>query len=191
MSKDEKALPEPPATPFSRKRSFDKEEDAPLMADKITAAMAEGRLEEFIQKELPDNEQTRALVSLMLQMTGMMPPEMPQAAKQEEKPEAAGGGAEGVPPASNIPEDILKAVNTADVAGLVGLLRREHEKKTQAGPLPEAKEESSHKEDKPVIEKEIIDNLIRIASDNQVTVDWLILRALKLYVEDFRITGRL
>ena len=41
------------------------------------------------------------------------------------------------------------------------------------------------------IDAAIIDELIRIAADNDVTVDWLMLRAVKLYVEEYRKTGRL
>ena len=37
----------------------------------------------------------------------------------------------------------------------------------------------------------IINELIRISADNDVTVDWLMLRAVKLFVEEYRKTGRL
>jgi 3-polyprenyl-4-hydroxybenzoate decarboxylase len=32
---------------------------------------------------------------------------------------------------------------------------------------------------------------MHIASENHVTVDWIIMRALKLYLEEYRKTGRL
>ena len=41
------------------------------------------------------------------------------------------------------------------------------------------------------IDTAIINELIRISADNDVTVDWLMLRAVKLYVEEYRKTGRL
>ena len=37
----------------------------------------------------------------------------------------------------------------------------------------------------------IIEELIRISADNDVTVEWLMFRAVKLYVEEYRKTGRL
>jgi hypothetical protein len=43
----------------------------------------------------------------------------------------------------------------------------------------------------PAIDKDVIDALIQIASDNSVTLDWIILRAIKLYVQEYQKTGRL
>jgi hypothetical protein len=37
----------------------------------------------------------------------------------------------------------------------------------------------------------LIDALIQIARDNSVTVDWLILRAIKVYVHEYQKTGKL
>ena len=73
MSEKEKPLPRPPKTPFGRNRFEQREEDAPLMADRMAAAMAEGKLEEFMKEEMPDNDYARALASMMMGMTGMMP----------------------------------------------------------------------------------------------------------------------
>jgi hypothetical protein len=97
-----------------------------------------------------------------------------------------------------IPPEVLAAVRQADVASLAGLLRAEHEKRsspaaaegeapqTPAGP-PTVPTETG----RPGIDAAIIDELMRIAADNDVTVDWLMLRAVKLYVEEHRKTGRL
>jgi hypothetical protein len=41
------------------------------------------------------------------------------------------------------------------------------------------------------IDAAIIDELIRIGADNDVTVDWLMLRAVKLYVAEYRTSGKL
>ncbi len=43
----------------------------------------------------------------------------------------------------------------------------------------------------PMIDKELIDALIKIAGENSVTLDWMILRAIRLYVQDYEKTGRL
>ena len=40
-------------------------------------------------------------------------------------------------------------------------------------------------------EKEVLDSLMKIASENNASIDWLILRALKLYIEEHEKTGRL
>jgi len=75
MSEKERPLPKPPTTPFGRKRPFEEKEDnAPLMADRLAAAMAEGTLDEFMKQELPDNEHARTLAMMMMGMSGMMPP---------------------------------------------------------------------------------------------------------------------
>ena len=41
------------------------------------------------------------------------------------------------------------------------------------------------------IDAALVDELLRISTDNDVTVDWLMLRAVKLYVEEYRKTGKL
>jgi len=41
------------------------------------------------------------------------------------------------------------------------------------------------------IEKEVLDELIKIASANSVTLDWLIMRALKVYMQEYQKTGKL
>ena len=74
MSPNEKPLPKPPSTPFGRKRAGEqREEQEPLTADRMAAAMAEGKIEEFLKKEMPDNEHARKLANMMMGMSGMMP----------------------------------------------------------------------------------------------------------------------
>lgn len=179
MSEKEKPLPKPPNTPFGRKRHFEeKEDDVPLMADRMAAAMAEGKLNEFLQKELPDNEYATKLAEMMMGMTGMLPPEgLPSA------PDVA---------VSQPPEDVLKAAHSGDVKGLKELLEREHGKR-----MPDT--EADITEEKEVdnspglssIEKETIEDLMKIASDNKLSIDWVVLRALTLYVQEYQKTGRL
>lgn len=164
----------PPFTTSGRKSHVEQNEDtAPLMTEQIAAAMAEGKLEEFLKDEIPDNDYARNLVSMMMGMTGMLPSESVSS-----------------PPAQP-PEDVLKAAQSGDVKGLMELLKREYGRHVP-GALQTGSEKSAVSPDeKPIIEKEIIDQLIKIASDNNATLDWLVLRAIKLYVEEYIKTGRL
>ncbi len=189
MSNKEKPLPTPPNRPFGRKRNFEEEQQAALLADRMAAAAAEGKLEEFLEKEMPENEYARNLAKMMMGMTGMMPAggvETKQPSAQEH------GSAEPAASSHEIPEDVQRAVQGGDVKELMDMLRREHQKRmpgAEAGPLEETP--AAHPADQPAIEKDIIDALIQIASDNNVTPDWIILRAVKRYVEEYRKTGKL
>ena len=182
MAESERPLPKPPKTPFGKGRLGSEESGQGLMADKMAEAAALGKLDEYLERELPDSEQARALARMMMGMTGMLP-----AGRQ---PAPGTGESE----ASSAPsEDVMTAVQGGDVQGLMGLLRREHQKR-----MPEAGEGSASAEapssqvpDQPAIDKELIDSLIRIAADNSVTLDWIILRAIKVYVEEYRRTGKL
>lgn len=189
MSKDEQPLPKPPATPFGRKRFGEQNEQVPLMSDRIAAAMAEGKLEEFLKEEMPDNEHAKALVSLMMGMTGMMPSGGESLGKAEKRmPDDFSTSQTQVPP------DIEKAVKNADVTGLMESLRKEREKRSENSPSSSAQQDNVHNvqsDSQPVIEKEVIDQLIKISGDNNMSIDWVILRAIKLYVEEYQKTGRL
>ncbi|MBI5640498.1 MAG: hypothetical protein HZA17_08745 [Nitrospirae bacterium] len=195
MPDQRKTLPRPPKTPFGSGKRLDDKEVTELKADKIAQAMAEGRLDEFMQSEMPDNEQARKLVSLMMGMTGMMPSmDIPPA---EEKKYAADEGRDKAdksqePSDSNVlPADLMSAAGAGDMNRLKEILAREHKRRS---PGADAGEQSAAQEpsgNAPVIEKDVIDRLIRIASDNSVTVDWLILRAIKVYVQEYDKSGRL
>jgi hypothetical protein len=190
MSEKEHPLPKPPATPFGRKRALEeKDETAPLMADRMAAAMAEGRLDEFMKQELPDNEQARTLAMMMMGMSGMMPPQgIPSA--QGNEPQGESG-----PPSSEPPEEVVKAAQEGDVKGLMEILQREHRKRSGATEAtgetvaPEKTEESFPALGR--VEKETLDQLMEIASRNKLSMDWIVLRALRLYVEEYHKTGRL
>jgi hypothetical protein len=118
------------------------EEEEPLMADQIAKAIAEGKLEEFLQNKMPDNEYAKALTMMMLKMTGMSPSE-----------------------------------------GLPSVLEKEPEKPSTIQP--------SNSPDLPIIEKDTLDQLNKIASENNVNLDWIVLRALRVYVQEYLKTGRL
>jgi hypothetical protein len=154
------------------------------MADEIARAAAEGRLEDFLSKEVPDNDYARSLVSMMMGMTGMasvvQPP--PDTAEVPSSPALAENLSEPSP-------EVIEAVRENDVEGLKELLQREYRKRhPEEEPAVERQTDTSAK---PSIEKEVIEDLIKIASDNDVSLDWLTLRALKLYVQEYHKSGRL
>ena len=197
MSEKEKPLPEPPKTPLGRKRFEEREEDVPLMADRMAVAMAEGKLEEFMKKELPDNDYARTLASMMMGMTGMMPsgvlpPLSGKApAERSDKTEEA-NPPEGISSGVQTPEDVINAVQSGDVKNVMEILAREHKKRSPGSASILAEEKKT--DDIPGlgdVEKETLNQLIKIASENNVSIDWTVLRALKLYIREYRKTGRL
>jgi len=196
-SDKEKPLPKPPTTAFGRRNRPEQEDQTTLMADRMAAAMAEGKLEEFLQQEMPDNEYARNLATMMMGMTGMMPAggtavssHTPENREQLLSSENSTSGQ--TPSAEGIPGDIKKAIQGGDVRELMDLLRREHQKRRPGAETNPADEVSaSQPVDQPTIDKELIDALIRIATDNSVTLDWIMLRAIKLYVQEYQKTGRL
>ena len=195
MSKKEKHLPTPPHKPFGTRRKFEGEEEhAELTADRLAQAAAEGKLDEFLKKEMPDNEYARNLANMMMGMTGMMPgagalasspgPEIKEQPLSSESPASA----------EEVPEEVRKAVQGGDVKGLMEMLRREHQKRmpgadTETKPAEEAAPQQPV--DQPGIDKDLIDALIQIAKGNSVSLDWIVLRAIKVYVEEYRKTGKL
>ncbi len=192
MSRKEKPLPTPPNRPFGRgKKSDGEQEKTELTADRMAMAAAEGKLEEFLNREMPDNEYARNLASMMMGMTGMVPGAQPSPAPSENGGADAAGAAE-------VPEDVRRAIQGGDVQGLMEMLRREHQKRSPGAEAPEAppagsigEPARSSPQDEPAIDKELIDALIRIAQDNNVTLDWIILRAIKVYVQDYLKNGKL
>jgi len=203
MSEKENPLPKPPKTPFGRRRTGEDEDGPrqPLMADRMAMAMAEGRLDEFMKENLPDNEQTRQLARMMMSMTGMgsmMPPMVFPAPGQESTAEAPADNqpeqGQEAGQATPVPEDVMKAVHAGDMHQLMELLRREHQKRTGSDipSTPPSPAEGPGFNTAPAgIEKEVLDQMLEIAAANSVTLDWLILRAMKVYIEEYRKIGRL
>ena len=198
MSEKEKPLPKPPKTPFGRRRTGEEEPRQPLMADRMAMAMAEGKLDEFMKENLPDNEQARQLAMMMMSMTGMgsmMPPMGFPAPGIESAAEARADDQPGQGQETPVPEDVMKAVYAGDMHQLMELLRREHQKRTGSEippPPPSSPAGEARFNTAPAgIEKEVLDQLLEIASANSVTLDWLILRSMKVYIEEYRKTGRL
>jgi len=200
MTKKENPLPKPPNSAFGRKNRFEQpDEQAALLTDRMASAMAEGKLDEFIKQEMPDNEYARNLTSMMMGMTGMLPmegaPIAPSPAEQHPQ-SSASVPTEQVLPAAEAPAEVLeevrKAIEGGDVKSLMELLGQEHRKRTP-GSEPGTTEEAiaAPSSAQPAIDKDQVDALLQIAQDNSVSVDWLILRAIKVYVQEYQKTGRL
>jgi hypothetical protein len=183
-----------------------------MISDRMALAAAEGRLEEFLQHEIPGGDAARNLALMMMGMSGMLPMEIPAEPPQAistHSPAPPGSDAQDAV-AAEVPPEVLAAIQQGDVANLMGILRAEHAKRsgldaasdeapqapatssaarpTVPSPLPPA---STSVAGPAGIDAAIIDELIRISADNDVTVDWLMLRAVKLYVEEYRKSGRL
>lgn len=196
MPKKEKPLPKPPSTPFKRKRPFEQgDKRETLVADQMAMAMSEGKLEEFIKKELPDNEHARKLAEMMMGMTGMMPagfsgkPEPKKGpSKKAEQPLPAEKPSHAAPP-----DDVADAVKSGDVSGLMDILKREHNKRQggETESVKETKKKAAPSKPQPAIEKEIIEQMLKIAHDNNLSLDWIFFRALKKYVQEYQNTGNL
>jgi len=193
----EKPLPKPPISAFGRKERSDQKDQTTLLADRMAAAMAEGKLDEFLKQEMPDNEYARNLATMMMGMTGMMPAGgaavSSHTAENGEQPQSLENATSGqTPSAEEVPGDVKTAIQGGDVRGLMDLLRREHQKRRPDDDTKPAEEASaSQPVGQPTIDKELIDALIQIATDNSVTLDWIMLRAIKLYVQEYQKTGRL
>ena len=195
MSGKDKPLPKPPNTPFGRKKRFESSEStSPLIADKMAMAMAKGSLDEFIKEELPDNEHARKLAEMMMGMTGMT--DMMSSGKPvSDKKKFDNNPAQAKEKKSSFdqpPEDVVNAVKSGDVQELKDLLKREHNKRSPNSTTDDVKD----KKNKPatsqaLIEKATIEQLIKIAADNDLSIDWIFFRALKKYVEDYQKTGDL
>ena len=199
IMKEEKPLPTPPKTAFGRKRHSEQPDDpGGLMADRLAAAMAEGKLDEFIKQEMPDNEYARNLVNMMMGMTGMMAMGdhsiTSPSSVQEEQPEfSAVKETEHESMSTEVPEDVRKAITSGDVRGLQDILRREYQKRASGAEQGLSEEAITQplSSSIPTIDKDLIDAMVQMAKDNSVTMDWMILRALKVYIQEYQKTGRL
>lgn len=197
MSENEKPLPRPPKTPFGKKRMSEEEQEgqAPLMADQMAMAAATGNLDEFMQQNIPDNEHARKLAMMMMGMTGMMPGGFPGASAETMQPTLAAAKPEQTgeaSPETEVPEDVRQAMMSGNMEELKSLLMREHARRTGATieEVPPAQEVGFNTAPSG-IEKEVLDELIKIAAANSVTLDWLIMRALKVFIQEYQKTGRL
>jgi len=206
MTASDRPLPTPPRSRFGRDSQEEAGPASGMLSDRMALAAAEGRLEEFLQHEIPGGDAARNLAMMMMGMSGMLPLEMPAGPPQAVSPHDPAPQASAAPAAAapEVPPEVLTAIQQGDVANLMGILRAEHAKRTgsraEEGGSPESPAApsaalSSVPSGAPPaiagIDAAIIDELIRISKGNDVTVDWLMLRAVKLYVEEYRKTGRL
>lgn len=188
MSGKDKPLPKPPSTPFGKKRPFEEEnKKEPLMADQMAMAMSEGKLEEFLENNIPDSEYARKLAEMMMGMSGMMPAQGFSCRPEEDT------SSKEKPSGTKTPEDVISAAQAGDVKSVIDILAREHAKRTGTevtGTAPEDKTADAPSTG-ATIDEEVIDQFIKIASENGLSLDWLFLRALKRYVEEYKKTGSL
>ena len=197
MSKKERDLPKPGKTPFSRKRPENEGQDDLLMADQMAMAAAEGKLNEYLQQEIPEGEYAKKLAMMMMGMTGILPNEggLPVAEEALRSPSEAAetGQVQEGEEAPAVPEDVVNAVQTGDVEKLKELLAREKQRRDpDSGEMSgEALNPDQRQPSPSMIEKDMLDLMIKVAFDNKVSVDWLMARALKLYLEEYQKTGRL
>lgn len=181
MNRKKRELPEPPGGPFGRKRRFGERVEAPGTADRLAAAMMEGRVEEFIEEEFGDIPHAKELAMMMLGATGMMP----AAAKSKSGGKSATGKKKpGKSPEA--PEEVMKAAEGGDIQKLGNLLAEEL--RNRSGGV------EAHREDSPKgkdFDRADIDTLLEIAAKNNVSIEWVFARAIKLYARDYRTTGRI
>lgn len=211
MPKEKKPLPTPPG-PGRKRRSEEDSQDEPLIADKMGMAMATGDLDKFMKEEFEGSQNAHKLASMMMGMSGMAPGGIaPQGVTSQgaptipEEEQATSGETPSAPPS----EEIMKAAMAGDSKGLAEMLKKEHLKRQGAGadvsdgktaemkdPAAESSkvgttDEGSQASPEAAMEKEVLVKLMKIASENNVSIDWVINRALKLYVRDYAATGRI
>jgi len=199
MAKKNRPLPRPPKTPFGRKRRFGEEEEPQtLMADRMAMAAAEDRLDEFFEREMPGNEHAKKLAEMMMGMTGMMPGGSISDGSASTKNTASRASKKNAAPPENDmqaaaapPEEVVAAVKNADVKGLMDLLEKEHSKRQGKKGKAASKKGSAPVTNQAAIEKEVVEQLLKISADNNLGIDWLVFRALKRYVEEYKKTGNL
>jgi len=217
MTESDRPLPTPPRSRFGRDSQEEAGPGSGMISDRMALAAAEGRLEEFLQHEIPEGDHARNLAMMMMGMSGMMPMEIPSGLPPSGTPPDPVLAAPDTQPAVSpeVPPEVLAAIQQGDVANLMGILRAEHAKRSgaSAGSSAAPQAPADHAASRPAgsspgpsadsaipapagegragIDAAIIDELIRISADNDVTVDWLMLRAVKLYVQEYRKTSRL
>jgi hypothetical protein len=197
MSKKERDLPKPGKTPFSRKRPENEGQDDLLIADQMALAAADGKLNEYLDQEIPEGEYAKKLAMMMMGMTGMLPQEarLPLTEEVLRSPSEAAeiGQLQEGSAAPAVPEDISNAVKAGDVEKLKELLAREKERRTPDSleASGEALQPDQCQSSPSMIEKDMLDALMKVAFENKLSIDWLMARALKLYLEEYQKTGRL
>ncbi len=199
--KKERPLPRPPRKKAEQGFSG-REEAGGLMFDKLQEAIAQGKVEEFMKENMPEGQYARKLAEMMMGISGST------LAFRPEGPEGKEGNGPGMKedeaerPMLKVPKDVFQAAMEGNVNTLADLLKGEQVKtgaplQKKKGMPPHEKEkeqpEGKEREEKSgsLLEKEVIDSLLEISVDNNLSMDWLIYRALKLYIKKYRETGQL
>jgi hypothetical protein len=197
MSKKDRPLPQPPKRPFQRRRTFqENSSEEPLLADELMRASAKGTLEELMTQELPDSEYSKKLVELLMGLTGMMPPVHNRNHDQKDRkstfPKDRTIPQETEPRYDKPPEDIQQAVQSGDIKLIMELLYREHKKRMPDSDSKLSFDKHDHQsQNAAVVNKNLFDQMISIAADHNVSQEWLLMRAMRLYIDEYNRTGRL
>ncbi|MDA8089094.1 MAG: hypothetical protein M0Z61_02545 [Nitrospiraceae bacterium] len=197
MPKKERPLPRPPRKK-GRHGFTEQTETEGLVFDKLQQAMAEGRAEEFMKENLPEGEYARKLTDIMMGMSGVSfdvnqnitsggPDKLEAKDKEADRPLA------------KVPKDVLQAAMEGNIGSLTDLLKREHEKsaphpgkgKGKSGGLQAEEMKGLEEKNGSLLERDIMESLYEISVDNNLSIDWLLYRALKLYIKKYRETGQL
>lgn len=184
MPKREKQLPRPKRTPFGVVRDHDNDGgETPLTADRMMLAMSQGKLDEFLDSELHGNQYARALADMMMGMTGMLPSfNATQSIKQGDSLSNAGQPAGFGEPSGGSEE-------------VSSILKKQFEEGRPSPATPSSGDSSFHPELQGSmpgsIDKQTLEDFMNIAKENHLSIDWLMLRAVRLFVQDYKKTGRL
>ncbi|MDA8085828.1 MAG: hypothetical protein M0Z75_03935 [Nitrospiraceae bacterium] len=193
MPKKGRTLPQPPG----RKGAVPEGQGGEgLIFDGLQEAMAGGEktLEEFMKKNIPEGEYARRLTGMAMGMSGIQIPAEKKGPSRKRKKGVSEAPPQAEPPGPEaaqvkMPEDILRAAREGDVRMLSSLLAREREKSSGVSKETALPEEAEGKQS--LMEKEIMDSLYEIAVDNGLQMDWIIQRALRLYIRKYHETGQL
>ncbi|UCE79511.1 MAG: hypothetical protein JSV13_02450 [Nitrospiraceae bacterium] len=196
MTKKDRPLPKPPKTPFGTKKFFEEHKsDNALMFDRMARALVDGTMNEFIQQELPDSLYGRKLTELMMGLMGMMPIHGLNDDSKDQKgmsvtDRTAGGETE--PHSHEPPEDVQRAVQSGDVKLLMELLHREHKKRMPDTTSELSLDKDDHRSQEHLADnRNLLDHMIAIAAEHGVSQEWLLMRAMRLYIDAYNRTGRL
>ena len=195
MTESDRPLPTPSRSRFGRDSRQEADPASGMISDRMALAAAEGRLEEFLQHEIPAGDHARNLAMMMMGMSGMMPMEIPERSLSAPTPPVSASAAAEGQAAAEVPPEVRTAVEQGDVKNLMNALQAEHAKRSghDTGPaVPAPPPGGAATPGNPAgIDIALIDELLKISSENDVSMDWLMLRAVKLYVAEYQKTGRL
>ena len=117
MTESDRPLPTPPRSRFGRDSQEEAGPASGMISDRMALAAAEGRLEEFLQHEIPEGDHARNLAMMMMGMSGMMPTEMPAGPAPAAPPQSPAPPAPDAPTAGppEVPPEVLAAIQQGDV----------------------------------------------------------------------------